>query len=104
MPHLLVSGPYGTIFEQCWDYFHPKDSMSGFLQLFQLCFHITYGHIPFQIARVFGAVCLLAMTKPSGGVCPITVWETLHQLISHILCLQFCDTLQHIYPRINLEL
>jgi len=41
MPHLLVSGPYGTIFEQCWDYFHPKDLMSGLFQLFQLCFHIT---------------------------------------------------------------
>jgi hypothetical protein len=35
---------------------------------------------------------LLAMTKPLGEICPIAVGETLYQLTSHTLCLQFCDS------------
>jgi len=87
--HLSASGPFGMVFEYLWDYFHPKDSTSGLFQLFQLCFHIAQGHIPPQNAHVFRAACLLAMTKPSSGVHPIAVEETLYQLISCILCLQF---------------
>jgi hypothetical protein len=41
MPQLSASGPFGMIFEHPRNYFHPKDSMSGFSQLFQLCFHIA---------------------------------------------------------------
>jgi len=41
MSHLLASGPFGMVFEHIWDYFQPKNSTSGFLQLFQLCFHIA---------------------------------------------------------------
>jgi hypothetical protein len=32
------------------------------------------------------------MTKPSSGVRPIAVEETLYQFISYILCLQFHET------------
>jgi hypothetical protein len=61
--------------------------MNGFLQLFQLYFHIVKGHVPPQIALVFGIACPLAMTKLLGGVHPITIGETLYQLTSHALCL-----------------
>jgi hypothetical protein len=57
-----------------------------FHKLFQLCFHITQGHIPCQITHVFGLANLLAMTKPLGEVCPITMGEALYQLTSRILC------------------
>jgi hypothetical protein len=46
--------------------------MNGFFRLFQLCFHIAHGHIP----CVLGVAYLLIVTKPSGGVCPITMGET----------------------------
>jgi hypothetical protein len=65
--------------------------MSGFPQLFQLFFHIVKGHIPPQIAQVFGVACLLAMTKLLGGVCPIVVGEILYLFTIHALCFQFCD-------------
>ncbi len=78
MSHLSASGPFGIVFEHLHDYFHLKDLASGFFQLFQLCFHITQGHIPPQIARVLGTAHLLTMTKPSSGVCPITLEETLY--------------------------
>jgi hypothetical protein len=66
--------------------------MNGFLQFFQLCFHTPHGHIPPQIARVLGVACFLTMTKHLGGVRPITMGETLYQLTSYVICLQFCDT------------
>jgi hypothetical protein len=75
------------VFEHLWDYFQPKDSTNGFLQLFQLCSHITQGHIPFQIPHVVGAAHLLAMTKPLGEVHPIIVGETLYRLTNRILFL-----------------
>jgi hypothetical protein len=87
MPHLLVSGFFGMVFEHIRDYFHLEVSTSGFPQLFQLCFHITQGHIPPQITHVLGVAHLLAMTKPSSGIHPITMGETLYELISHTLCL-----------------
>jgi hypothetical protein len=77
MPHLLTSGRFGTIFEHLQICFHPKDLVSAFLQ-FQLCFHIAHGHIHPHITRVFKVACLLATTKPSGGVHPIIVEETLY--------------------------
>jgi hypothetical protein len=70
-PHLSSNGPFKMVFEHLWDYFHLKDLMNGFFQLFQLCFHITQGHIPPQIAHVLGAACLLTMTKPLGGIHPL---------------------------------
>jgi hypothetical protein len=35
--------------------------------------------------------CFLAMTKPSNGVRPILIWETLYRFTSHVLCFQFCN-------------
>jgi hypothetical protein len=70
------------VFEQLWDYFHLENSLNGFFQLFQLCFHIRHGHIPPQIAHVLGVAHFLAMTKPSHGVCPITMGERLYQFTS----------------------
>jgi hypothetical protein len=46
MMHLLASGLFRMVFEHLQVYFHSKDATSGFLQLFQLCYHITQGHIP----------------------------------------------------------
>ncbi len=35
---------------------------------------------------------LLAMTKPSCGICPIAMGETLYRFTSHVLCFQFHET------------
>jgi hypothetical protein len=66
--------------------FSPKNSMSGFPQRFQLCSHITQGHIPHWITHIFGATHFLTMTKPSSGVHPITIRETLYRLTRCTLC------------------
>jgi hypothetical protein len=78
MSHLSANGPFGMVFKHLQNIFHPKDSASGFPQLFQLYFHIAQSHIPPQIAHVLGTTHLLAMTKPSGGVHPIVAGETLY--------------------------
>jgi len=79
------------VFEHLRNWIHPEDSMSGFLKLFQLCFHIVKSHISLQIACVLGVTRLLFMTKPLGEVCPIEMGETLYQLTNHVLYLQFHD-------------
>jgi hypothetical protein len=78
MLHLSASGIFKMVFEYFWDYFHFKDSTTRFFQLFQLCFLITQGNIPPQIAHVLGVTCLLTMTKPTSGVRPIIIEETLY--------------------------
>ncbi len=91
MPHLLASGIFGMVFEHLQDCFHPKDSINGSPQLFQLCSYITKSHVPPQIAHVFCTTHLLTMTKPSGRIRPIVMGETLYPLISRALCFQLCD-------------
>jgi hypothetical protein len=82
MLHLSIGGLSRIVFEHLRDCFHPEDLASGFIKLFQLCFHIAQGRIPPQIAHVFGVAHLLTMTKPLGGVCPIAMGETLYQFTS----------------------
>jgi len=79
MPDLLASGHSRMGFEHFRDCFHLEDLVSGYSSLFQFSYHIAKGHIPPQITHVLGMVHLLAMTKPLGGVHPITVGETLYQ-------------------------
>jgi len=99
MSHLSTSGPSKMAFEHLRNCFHCEDSKSGFFHLFQLCFHIAQGHILPQIAHVFRAIRLLAMTKPSGGVRSIAVGESLYQLTSHTLCFQFHENfITHFSP------
>jgi hypothetical protein len=104
MPHLLTSNPSRMVFECLRDCFQLEDSISGFPQLFQLCFHITQGHIPPQIAHVLKATRLLTMTKPSSEVCPIAVRK--HYIYSQAMFYVFYSMklLQHTFPHTNLEL
>jgi hypothetical protein len=86
MPHLSANNLYGMVFEQFQNYFHLEDSTNRFPQLLQLCFHIVQSHIPHQIMHILGAIRLLTMTKPSGGVCSIVMGEALYRLTSHVVC------------------
>jgi hypothetical protein len=87
-------------FEHLRDYFHPKYLASGFPQLFQLCFYIAQGHIPPQIACVFGVAHLLAMNKPLSGIHPIIMGKTLYRFTSCFLCFQFCEAfVTHFSPQ-----
>ncbi len=87
--HLSISGPFGMVFKHLSNCFHPKDSKHGFRWLFQLCFHITQGHIPRWIAHVLGAAHLLAMTKLSSRISPIVMGKMLYWFTSYISCLKF---------------
>jgi hypothetical protein len=68
------------VFEHLWDFFHLKDSTTEFSQLFQFFSHITKGHIPRRIAHILETIHVLTMTKPLGGIHPISLGETLYQL------------------------
>jgi hypothetical protein len=75
MSNLSISGHFGMVFEHFYNYFHLEDYTNGFSQLFQLCFHITQGHILHQITHILGVAHFLTMTK-FLSVCPIVVGET----------------------------
>jgi hypothetical protein len=72
-------------------------------QLFQLCFHITQGHIPCQNTHVLKVVHLLTMTKPSCGVCPIAMGKRCIESQALFYAFNLTMLLQHISPHINLE-
>ncbi len=58
------------------------------------CFSLVFilHKVTFHVElHVLGAICLLAMTKPSSGIHPIVVGKTLYRLISRALCLPFHD-------------
>jgi hypothetical protein len=78
MPQLFANDLFGMVFEHLRGCFHSEDFASGFPQWFQLCSHITQGHIPHQIAHILGTAHFLTMTKPLGGVQPIAMEETLY--------------------------
>jgi hypothetical protein len=103
MSHLSTSAPFGIIFEHLVNYFHPEDFASGFPQLFQLCFHIAQGHIPPQIACVFGVAHLLTMAKPSGGICSIAVGKHYIDSQAVFYVFNYVKLLQHTFPHTNLE-
>jgi hypothetical protein len=77
MPHLFANNPSRMFFEHLKNYFHLEDFANEFSQLFQLCFHITQGHIPRRIAHIFEMVHILTMTKHLGGIHPIVMEKTL---------------------------
>lgn len=65
---VLVNGLLGMIFEHSQKKLkHLKYSLSGFSQLFQLCFHIAQKHIPNYIIHLLEMACLLAIVKLLGG-------------------------------------
>jgi hypothetical protein len=94
-------GWFVNTFRNC---FHLEHLTNGFLQLFQLCFHIAHGHIPPQIACVLRAAHLLAMTKFSGVVHPITVGGNGIDSQTAFYVFNSMKLLQHIFPHTNLEL
>jgi hypothetical protein len=91
MPHLSTNAPSMMVFEHLQGCFHPKNSTSGFLYLFQICSHIFIGLIPLQIARVLGVAHFLAITKPSNRVHPIVAGEAMYRFTNYTLYLQFRD-------------
>ncbi len=59
--------------------------------MFQLCYRVAQSHIPCRIAHVLVMTHFLAMTKPFGSVCPITIGDMLCWFTNYGLCLQFLN-------------
>ncbi|KAL2609230.1 hypothetical protein R1flu_027803 [Riccia fluitans] len=83
------------VFKLLRDCFIPEDSAGEFDLLFQICTHVTQGHLSLAVARLLGASCLLAIKKDSGGVRPIAVGEALYRLVARSLSLQFRATFSY---------
>jgi len=64
----ITNGPSGMVFEHLQDYFDPKDSTNGFIQLHQLCSHVAINCIPGFVVQILGVNKLLVLTKSFGGI------------------------------------
>jgi len=87
MPHFFVGNSSSMVFEHLCDCFHLEVSTSGFLQLFELYFHITYNHIHHQIAHVLalGSIWFLGNGQPFNRTQPIAIKETILSYWLHIM-------------------
>jgi hypothetical protein len=52
--------------------------MNGFIQLHQLCSHVLVDYILESMAWIFGAIQLLTLAKPFGGIRPIIIGKTFY--------------------------
>ncbi len=64
--HLLAGGPFGMVFEHFRYSFDLENSMSGFIQLHQLCSHVATIRISRSMVRVLRANWHWALAKPSN--------------------------------------
>jgi hypothetical protein len=87
--HLLTSGPLGTVFEHLWNLFDLEDLLSGFSQLFLVCSYFVARRILGSISKALGALRLLALANPFGGIQLIVVDENLYSLWAGLVTYSF---------------
>jgi hypothetical protein len=82
-----------------WDCFAYDDFASGFDLFFEICKHITHGHVPPLVSCLLVALQLLVLEKQIRGVRPITIGKVIYQLVAHTLTIRFKDTFaKHFSP------
>jgi hypothetical protein len=70
-PCLSSDGPLSMVYEFLQDCFVPDDFAScGFDLFFEICRHITCGHVPPTISPLFVASQLLVLEKQVGSIRP----------------------------------
>ncbi len=74
-------------YELLWDCFVPNDFVNVFDYFLKICKHVTHGHVPPLISRLFVALWLLALDKQVGGVWSIVIREVIYQLVTHTLAI-----------------
>jgi hypothetical protein len=93
-----LSGLSGMVFEHLRDYFHLEDLMVDFFSCFNFLSYRSRSQSISNYTCVFGTACLLTISKPSSGVCPIAMGK--HYLNSQVPLYVFnsATPLQHIFP------
>jgi uncharacterized protein (DUF486 family) len=66
--HLLVGGPSNMVFKHLWDVFDLKDSTNDFSLIIFSLFLCCYRAYPWKYSKALGAVRLLVLAKPFGGI------------------------------------
>jgi hypothetical protein len=87
------------IYEFLWDCFVLDNSACGFDFFFEICEHITCGHILPLVSCLLVALRLLDLEKQVENVQPITIGELIYRLVVHTLTIQFKNTFaEHFSP------
>jgi hypothetical protein len=67
-PCLSSNNPLILVYELLQDYFVFEDFTNDFDLIFEICEHITHGHVPPSISHLFIASQLLASKKQIEGI------------------------------------
>jgi hypothetical protein len=99
LSHFSLDGPSSMVHELLRNYFVPNDSTSGFNLFFEVCGHITQGHVPLSISHLFFRSQLLMLKKQFGNIHPIAFSEVTYHLVVCTLAIQFKDVFaKHFNP------
>jgi hypothetical protein len=73
--------------------------MSGLNFYFEVCGHITQGHVPLSISHFLSTFRLLPLEKQLRDICSIMIGEVTYHLVAYTLAIQFKDIIvKHFSP------
>jgi hypothetical protein len=89
--YLSIRGFLGMVFKHIWDLFNLKDLASGFCQSLMMCSYVLARCIFMNKIVAFGVIWILVLTKPFGGIWPISLDKVFYQLMNRTFYLSFHD-------------
>ncbi len=85
--HLLANKHSCMVFKHLQDLFDPMDLTNDFPHLFLVCSYVVARCIFKSITKALGAVRMLILGKPFGGIQPIIVGQKNYQLVNNFVFL-----------------
>jgi hypothetical protein len=77
-PCLSSNSPLILVYERLQDYFVLDDSTSDFDLIFEICEHITHGHVPPLVSHLLVASRLLVLEKQIESIQPLVIGEVIY--------------------------
>jgi len=84
-PHLSSDSLLNMVYELVWHCFVLNDFANGFDFCFEICMHITCGHVPPSVSHMFVTTWLLVLGKQVGGVRLIMIGKVIYRLVAYTL-------------------
>jgi hypothetical protein len=92
LPYFFSYGPLGMMYEFLWDCLVLDNSTNGFNFYFEICGHISQGHVSPSISHLLSAFWFISLEKQFQSICFIVINEVTYHLVARTLTIQFKDT------------
>ncbi len=77
------------VYELLCDCFVLNNFVSGFDLFFEVCGHITQGHVPPSVLHLLFTSWFIVLEKQSKGIHLVTIGDVTYRLIAHTLAIEF---------------